>query len=160
MRIRQKPLVEIEGKQYMSPKAAAGLWGLSTQKVVVECKKGKILGACKDSKDAWIIPIDAKKPVSDEDIRSFLVALLAIKNKPGTGVENEKTIRAVLEYLEKLDYIEPIEDVNSMDLSSIVLSGKGMEVATSGKKTVINWASAGIELLQIAGSIASIAALL
>lgn len=48
----------------MSVQQAAELWNLSSRRVAVLCKEGRISGAFKEGR-IWRIPIDAKKPVDN-----------------------------------------------------------------------------------------------
>lgn len=159
MGIKQKALVDINGRTYMSPSAAHDKWkDLSRQKIVAECNKGKVIGACLDSSGKWIIPVDTQKPILDENIRLLLVSILCIKNKPNNNIESLKKeqLSFALEYLKETGYIEAWNEGNEIDLTSIVITDKGMELATSGKKTSINWVNASVTLIQVVGSIASI----
>lgn len=159
MSLFQLPLIEINGVRYMSPKAAAGIWvGLTWQKIVAECKAGKVLGATKDSSNKWIIPADAKRPLDNLEIRKILISLLWLKNKPGTVVEEvqREQLLEVLDYLRDTGFIEPYSSENGISLIGLTLTDKGMHLATEGKKTGIDWVNAGITLVQVLGSIASI----
>ncbi len=46
---------------YMSPRDAAGKWGVSQRRVHTYCKTGRISGAVKMS-GVWLIPQDTLKP--------------------------------------------------------------------------------------------------
>ena len=146
----QKSLIEINGIKYMSPKAAGGLWGMSSQKVTTECKAGRIVGATKDSGGHWIIPIDSKKPLDRETIRKTLVALLAMKNRPGTSLFDESGADDLFAYLRDIGLVE------GSSLTSASLTNAGMDIATSGKRVKIDWFNAGATIIGIVGSAASI----
>lgn len=146
----QKTLIEIDGKMYMSPKAAGDLWDLSPQKVTAECKAGRIVGATKDSGNHYIIPIDSRKPLDNETIRKILIALLAIKNKPGNDLFDEKGADDLFGYLRDIGLLE------GHDLKTATLTIKGMELATAGNPVEVDWINAGVTIISIIGSLASI----
>lgn len=146
----QKTLIEIDGKKYMSPKAAGDLWDMSPQKVAAECKAGRIVGATKDSGGHFIIPIEARKPLDAETIRKVLIALLAMKNKPGTNLLDENGATELHEYLRDIGLVE------GQNLRMAVLTNKGMELATTGKLVEVDWPNAAVNVISIIGSLASI----
>ena len=155
----QKSIVEINGITYMSPAAAADKWSnISRQKIVAECKAGKVIGACVDSSNKWIIPIDAHPPIDDESIRKVLISLLCLKNKPDIQMVdiNKNQIELVVDYLRKTGYLESNNDVETSELKDLVLTDKGIHVATEGKQMNLDWVNAGATLIQVIGSIASI----
>ena len=157
--MKQRALLDIGGKIYMSPSAAADKWhSISRQKIVAECKAGKVVGACRDSSNKWIIPIDANQPIDDESIRKILISLLCIKNTPNSksmGVD-ECQIQAIIDYLKETGFLEKN---GTYKLKEQVLTEKGIHIATEGKKLRINWVNAGITFIQVVGSIASLWAL-
>ena len=152
--MKQRTVFDINGKTYMSPAAAADKWPISRQKIVAECKAGKVVGACLDSSNKWIIPIDARQPIDDENIRKILISLLCLKNKPSTGSINVEAVKVneVIDYLKETGYLEKTDACN---LNDLVLTEKGMHVATEGSKLNLDWLNAGITLVQVVGSIAS-----
>ena len=46
---------------YMTTQDAADLWKISTRRISILCKEGRISGAYKDGKQ-WMIPVYAEKP--------------------------------------------------------------------------------------------------
>ena len=70
--------------EYMSPKKAGELWGISSRRVIILCVEGRIKGAQKFS-GVWLIPNDTVKPV-DARIKSGKY----IKKKPEETEENNK----------------------------------------------------------------------
>ena len=54
--------------EYISPKDAGKLWGISSRRVIILCVEGRIEGAHKFS-GVWLIPSDAVKP-ADARIKS------------------------------------------------------------------------------------------
>lgn len=154
--MKQRTIFDIDGKTYMSPKGAADKWhNISWQKIVAECKAGKVVGACRDSSNKWIIPIDAHQPIDDEKIRKILISLLCIKNKPSIEIEEKYNtqIMQVIDYLKETGFIE---NGVSTHLRDLVLTEKGIHLATEGKKLQTDWLNSGITLIQVVGSIASI----
>ncbi len=148
--MNRKVLVEIDGKKYMSPKAAGDLWDMSTQKVTAECKAGRVAGATTDTGGHYIIPIDAKKPLDSETIRKILISLLAMKNRPGSEFIDEEGA------FELHDYLCDIGLIEGDDLKTAILTNKGMELATSGKPIEVDWVNASLTVFNILGTIMSI----
>lgn len=146
----QKTLIEIDGKKYMSPKAAGDLWDMTSQKVAAECKAGRVVGATKDSGGHYIIPIEARKPLDSDTIRRTLIALLAMKNRPGNHLLDETGAPELFEYLQGIGMLE------GTDLNTAQLTDKGMEIATAGKPILIDWVNAGVTVIGVLGSLASI----
>ena len=70
--------------QYISPKEAGKLWGISSRRVIILCVEGRIKGARKFS-NVWLIPRDAIKP-ADARIKSGKY----IKKKPNETEENNR----------------------------------------------------------------------
>jgi hypothetical protein len=48
--------------EYVTPKEAAKLWGISERRVVVLCANGKVEGAKRLGGKMWVIPQSAEKP--------------------------------------------------------------------------------------------------
>jgi hypothetical protein len=48
---------------YITPKEAAKLWGISERRATVLCSDGKIAGAERLGGKMWVIPKSAKKPI-------------------------------------------------------------------------------------------------
>ncbi len=154
--MKQRTIFEIGGKTYMSPKAAEDKWNnISRQKIVAECEAGKIIGAQRDSTNKWIIPIEALQPIDDEAIRKILISLLCLKNNPNLEINDGESeqIELVVDYLKKTGFLE---NDSSTNLRNLVLTEKGIHLATEGKKLQLDWLNAGITLAQVVGSIASI----
>ena len=49
--------------QYMTPKQAGELWGISERRVQVLCVNGQVDGAERIGGKVWLIPKDAPKPI-------------------------------------------------------------------------------------------------
>ena len=49
--------------QYMTPKQAGELWGISERRVQVLCVNGQVDGAERIGGKVWLIPKDALKPI-------------------------------------------------------------------------------------------------
>lgn len=153
--MRQKTLCEIGGVKYMAPKAAADLWNMNTQAITAACMDGRVAGAIKDSSNHYIIPINAKAPLQRETIRTVLISLLAMKNRPGEIPNDllnthQLDAKALFDYLRSTGYLEGNSLMNS------VLTNKAMELATSGNSINVDWLNAGITILNVIGSLASI----
>ena len=154
--MKQRTIFDIDGKTYMSPKGAADKWNnISRQKIVAECVAGKVVGAQRDSTGKWIIPINAHQPIDDEKIRQILISLLCLKNNPNLETTDEKKsqIEVVVEYLKKTGFLE---DDDSTNLRKLVLTEKGIHLATEGNKLQVNWINAGFTLVQVVASIMTI----
>lgn len=53
---------------FLTTKQASEIWGISSRRIAILCEQGRIDGAIKAG-TAWIMPIDAQKPV-DRRIKS------------------------------------------------------------------------------------------
>ena len=49
--------------EYITPKEAAGLWGITDRRVQELCAKGKVAGAERLGGKMWVIPKDAPRPI-------------------------------------------------------------------------------------------------
>ena len=137
-------IIEYNGRKYMSAKTAADVWNLKPSTISEYCAKGKICQAIKYFEARWYIPIDAVKPLSNDEIRSFLVLTLQLKNNPALEINwsvlsiDSQSIDAIYRYLV---FRELIEHFNISDVKRIpyevVLTQKGLEFATSYKKDKI-----------------------
>lgn len=54
--------------EYLTTSEVAEKWGISTRRVVVLCKEGRIDGAVQKSR-VWLIPKGAKKPEDGRHVR-------------------------------------------------------------------------------------------
>lgn len=142
--MKQRALVEINGITYMSPKAAGDKWELSSQKVTAACRDGRVVGAIKDSSDRFVIPIDSPPPLEKEQIRQALIAILALKNRPGTRLTGETN--QLFGYLRAIGVLEGAD----------TLTDKGMGWATAGESVKVDWKNASVTILGVIGSLASI----
>ncbi len=161
--------VEHNGKKYMNTKTAADNWKLKTDTVTKYCSAGKIPNAFKYYEKRWYIPIESIKPLTDEEIRKFLVLTLQLKNKPSLKIDRSivnvdvKTITMIYRYLVYCEMIEnfEIEDASRVPYE-VVLTQKGLEFATSFKKEKIknfenivkDWLPIVINATQLAINIA------
>jgi hypothetical protein len=48
---------------YITPKEAAGKWGISLRRVQLLCARGQIFGAERLGERTWVIPKNAPKPL-------------------------------------------------------------------------------------------------
>lgn len=158
MRLLQRKLCEINGVKYMSPSAAADLWNISTQKITAACKDGRIEGAILDSSDKWIIPVNARKPLEKAEIKTLLVGTLCLKNKPNT-LPHEMTslnIDIIYDYLYHTGYIEQFDRNSDRIPFDVILTDRGMKLATEGSTPSVNWVNAGLTIISIASDIITI----
>lgn len=159
----QKTLTKIGDVTYMSPKSAGDLWGMTHQKVTAECKAGKVIGAIKDSKNGWIIPINATKPLNEEEIRGLLILVLMLKNKHAEipNTINMERMKSLFQGLVGYRYIEPFDLTSGVIYpGDFVLTDEGMNIATSGKKVTMDWRNWTLQFYNGVGTLASIASFL
>lgn len=165
--------IELDGKMYMSTKTAAEVWNLKPSTVSEYCKQNKVFKAIKYLGARWYISIDAVKPLSDSDVRRFLVLTIQLKNKPSLEIDwtafqlDFATIEPIYRYLVYRELIENFGIVDEKRIPyEVVLTQKGLEFATSGKKekiedfgsTIKEWLPAIIGAAQLIVQIAQIAA--
>ena len=104
----RRDLFIFDEKKYMSTKAAGDLWELSPKTVAKYCNSKKIK-AFKDSSGKWCIPIDAIKPLTDNEISQLLVLTLQLKNDPELKIDysvlptERSGLRKVYDYLAELE---------------------------------------------------------
>lgn len=137
-------IIELNGKKYMNTQTAADAWSLKTSTVAKYCKDGKICNATKYLETRWYIPIDAVKPLSNDEVRRFLILTLQLKNKPSLEIDwstfsiDEYTINAVYRYLVFQEFIENYNISDNKRIPyEIVLTQKGLELVTSNTKEEI-----------------------
>lgn len=137
-------VIELNGKRYMSVKTAADAWGLKQNTVSAYCKEGRICHAVKYLEKRWYMPIDAVKPLSNDEIRRFLILTLQLKNKPSLEIDwptfpcEDSSVELIYRHLVFRNMIEnfDIEDKKRIPYE-VVLTQKGLETATSGNKEKI-----------------------
>ncbi len=153
----QRNLIEINGIKYMTPKTAGDLWDMSRQAVVQACKNGYVVGACKDSMDKWIIPVETVRPLNKEDIRQLRGGILTLKNKqmPAVGISLDEA-KIVYGYLSDIGLIEMLDELSIDNIKDLVLTEEGMGIATDGKQIIIDWVKTGITVIQLAASVLTI----
>lgn len=157
MGIKQKNICEIAGKRYMSPSVAGELWNMKYQAVTNACIDGRIIGAYRDSGNRWIIPIDAVKPLDLENIRQILISTLALKNRNSDIAGSwSPDVITVYDYLIEIGMFEPTENLSANTLKNLVLTDKGMRIATEGKKMNIDLMNAGVTIVQVVASVITI----
>lgn len=134
----RSPLIEVNGKKYMSTKAAAELWGVTARTVRDYCNKNKISDKFKIGNGQWYISIDEMKPLSKEDIRKFLVLSLQLKNSPTSKFDrsiqqgDSASFSRIYMQLYCRGYIKKfsVSDPDRLPYE-IELTQKGMEIATT-----------------------------
>ena len=137
-------IIELNGQKYMNAKTAADVWNLKQRTISDYCKKGKVCNAIKYNGARWYIPIDAVKPLSDDEIRHFLILTLQLKNKPSLKIDwslftvKDSVIEPIYRYLVFRELIEDFNIPNPKLIPcQVVLTQKGMEFATARKKDKI-----------------------
>ena len=155
----KKKMCEINGKRYITPGVFASSCGWSAQKMTSACKDGRVIGAEKDISNNWLIPIDSPRPLEIEQIRQVMVTSLYLKNRPTHILDyNDQTnIVALYTYLFNTGYIEPFDTNSNRIPYDVILTDKGMKLATEGKPLCLNWISIGTTVIQVAASIITIA---
>lgn len=166
-------ILEWNGHKYMSTQMAADLWNLKQQTVSDYCNKGKVCNAIKYREARWYIPIDAIRPLSNNEIRHFLILTLQLKNKPSLEIDwslfsiDDSVIEPIYRYLVFRELIENFSISNQKRIPyEVVLTQKGLEFATSSKKGKIEdygtvmkeWLPTVIGAAQLLVQIAQIAA--
>ncbi len=153
----QRKLVEIDGRKYMSPSAAGDLWNMKHQAVTRACIDGRIVGATQDSSEKWIIPIEARKPLETEVIRQILICILVLKNRQESiDRQSLEDVNKVYQYLIDVGLIEKTDEKTIDSIRNLVLTDKGMKIATEGKHTNIKGINAGTTVVQLVASVITI----
>ena len=159
--MRPQLIWEFDGKTYMSVKAAHDKWvDVSSNEITAACKDKRIVGVIQDPEGHYYIPVEAKRPMTPENIRTVLIATISLKNRPDdvTTITHTKGLREMYTYLSRIDMIEPfdINDENRIPYD-VIITDKGMDYMLSGNFfRNINWETVLMNVISIAGSIASI----
>ena len=159
MDMLRKKMCELNGKRYVTPSVFGDAIGWSRQKVTVACREGRIVGACQDTSGKWIIPVDTMKPLETEQIRSLMVTTVYLKNKPNHTldyVDHESTV-SVYSYLQQTGYIEPFNTESERIPYEVVMTERGIKLATEGNSLNLNWLNIGTTVIQVAASLITIA---
>lgn len=134
-------IIELNGKKYMNTKTAAGAWNLKPATVSAYCKEGKICNAVKYLEERWYMPIDTVKPLSNDEIRRFLILTLQLKNKPSLEIDwaifpsDYSSVELIYRHLVFRNMIENFDIQDKKHIPyEVVLTQKGMEIATSGNR--------------------------
>lgn len=85
---------------YINISEAAEKWGISTRRVQVLCKNGRIEGAAKLGRE-WVIPATAEKPGDDRFVNGKYVAW---RKKSPKIRETNTGIKSNQDKLDKWDY--------------------------------------------------------
>jgi hypothetical protein len=157
--MQKNKMCEIDGKRYVIPSVFGDGIGWNCSKVTAACKDGRIVGACKDTSGKWIIPTDTVKPLETDQIRSLMITTVYLKNKPNHVLDYSEhdSIVAVYSYLQQTGYIEPFNSSSERITYEVVMTEKGLKLATEGKQLSLNWLSIGTTVIQVAASILTIA---
>lgn len=155
----KKPMMcEIDGKRYVTPGIFGSTLGWNRQKVTAACIDGRIIGACKDTSGSWIIPVNTVKPLEIDQIRSLMVTTVYLKNNPNHVLDyqdHDKTV-AVYSYLQQTGFIEPFDDNSDRIPYEVVMTEKGIKLATEGKPLDLNWLHVGTTVIQVIASIITV----
>lgn len=134
-------IIELNGQKYMNTKTAATAWNLKPTTVAEYCKEHKICNAIKYLEARWYVPVDAVKPLSNEEIRRFLILTLQLKNKPSLEIDwstfpgDYSSVELIYRYLVFRNMIESFDIQDKKHIPyEVVLTQKGMEIATSGNR--------------------------
>ena len=151
-------MCEINGKRYVTPSVFGNVIGWSKQKVTAACKEGRIIGADQDSSGSWIIPVDAPNPLELEQIRSLMVTTVYLKNRPDHVLDysDHESIVAVYSSLQHAGYTQPFNTDSERIPYEVVMTEKGVKLATEGKGLNLDWLNIGTTVIQVAASIITI----
>lgn len=155
--MREK-MCEINGQRYVTPSVFGKWCGWSQQKITAACEDGRIIGADKDTSDKWIIPVNACKPLEIDTIREVLVTVVYLKNRPDSPLDysDHNAIVSLYTYLQHIGYLEPFNPDSNRIPYEVVLTEKGMKLATEGKSLNLNWLTIGTTVIQVAASLITI----
>ncbi len=139
--MKYPPFIELNGQKYMSTKTAADVWNLKQQTISDYCNKGKVCKAIKYREVRWYIPTDAVRPLSNDDIRRFLMLTLQLKNKPSLEIDwssfstEDSVIEPIYRYLVFRELIEPFKISDQKRIPyEVILTQKGLEFVTVSQK--------------------------
>ena len=123
------------------------------------CADGRIIGACKDTSGRWIIPVDAIHPLETEQIRLLMVTTVYLQNRRNHVLDytDYADIVSVYSYLQQAGYIEPFNSYSNRIPYEVVMTDKGVKLATEGKPLDLNWVTIGTTVIQVAASVLTIA---
>ena len=139
----RQEIIEVNGQRYMSANAAAKLWSISPRTVRGYCQNEKVPGAFKDMSKRWCIPIEAYKPLSDEEIRKILMLTVYLQNNPKQPVNEDvseadpASLTNLYEYLRRLDYIRKPKHTTGQEFNlprNVQLTDKGLELIDHTQK--------------------------
>lgn len=137
-------LISVDGKTFMSTKAAADLWGLKPKTVADYCNSNKIINKFKVGRN-WYISINEIKPLSNAEIHKLLVLTIQLKNNPSLEIDwstytfDDTAIENVYKNLLALKYIMPYSIADAKRIPyEVVLTQKGLEKATQFSKKSIS----------------------
>ena len=144
-------LITVDGHKYMSTKSAADLWDLSPKTISDYCKDDKIRNKFKNGRFGWYIRTDEIKPLSQKDIHKLLVFTLQLKNDSTYEIDwtlfnyDESVFESIYQHLLARGYIRPFSISDKKRIPyEVVLTQKGMEIATNFKKEKISNLSVAI----------------
>ena len=162
-------IFEINGEYYMITRVASKLWGVKPKTVGEYCKDCKVVGAFKNERKKWRIPIRSVRPLSIQEIKQLLVLSLQLKNNPALEIDwavfpkGTTGIREAYEQLHDRGYLAAFQERDDRRIPYVVvLTPKGMEIATSYSQKQIKqsfadslatWSKVIIEIGQLLAAI-------
>lgn len=151
-------IIEVNGERYANTKIMSQLWNVSQQDVRYYCNKEKIPGVIRVGKNRIYIPINSKKPLTENPIKQLLFLVLQLKNNPKFEIDwnalelQPDTIYETYKILEQLGYVKHFERTDKMSDSKIPyiveLTEQGLQFALSQKeKKEIDWKELFISIM-------------
>ena len=101
--------------EYITVKEAAARWNISERRVIVLCNDGRIAGAVK-GKRAWLIPVDAEKPVDNriKHVSIYKKSNTAVKLPLPIGISDYRIASSEYYYVDKTEMIKDFIDERPM----------------------------------------------
>lgn len=137
------PDIVIAGKNYITTREAAELWGLDIKTIrkYANLKTGIIPG-CIKSDDRLLIPSEAIRPITRPVAQELLWAVVFIKNDPHRYLDltqfgiNNSQLHAVLNEMERRLYIESPPEYSSerRRLIECIITAKGFKLIQYKKR--------------------------
>jgi hypothetical protein len=139
--------------EYINTEIAANIFGVNKKTVAKYCRTGQIKGCIKGADNKWLIPANAIKPLTTNQIKTVLQSIIYVKNNPKQNTntilsgDNARGVELTCQYLFDHGYIEAYKKNKNYEvkIAKIRLTDKGMDLAMSGKK---KFEGADISVLQ------------
>lgn len=134
-----KPMQDIDTK------TAAERWNVKPGTVAKYCKDGLVPGALKVN-NAWKIPSDSIKPLTQDEISKILRLVNTLKHYPDIAVDNDvvgladKNVLRIFEYLVAVGMIQKFDVEIPTELLpyKLSLTQRGLELITQTEKKKVN----------------------